>query len=89
MQEEFGAQVRATAGAAKPAELAPVAPLLTPGNTEGAGKEITNSIGMKLVRIPAGKFMMGSPAGEEDRDEDEDRSTRWRSRSRSTWASTR
>ena len=27
--------------------------------------EITNSIGMKLVRIPAGKFTMGSPEGEE------------------------
>ncbi len=26
--------------------------------------EITNSIGMKLVRVPAGKFTMGSPASE-------------------------
>ena len=25
-------------------------------------KELTNSIGMKLVLIPRGKFMMGSPA---------------------------
>jgi formylglycine-generating enzyme required for sulfatase activity len=31
------------------------------------GKEISNSIGMKLVRIPAGKFMMGST--KEDQDE--------------------
>ena len=35
-------------------------------------KEITNSIGMKLVLIPAGKFMMGSPKDEKDRDRDED-----------------
>src|SRR5262249_38059964 len=30
-------------------------------------KQITNSIGMKLVLIPAGKFTMGSPAGEKKR----------------------
>jgi formylglycine-generating enzyme required for sulfatase activity len=29
-----------------------------------AEKEVTNSIGMKLVRIPAGTFTMGSPEGE-------------------------
>ncbi len=34
-------------------------------------KVITNSIGMKLVRIPAGKFVMGSPADEADRNENE------------------
>src|SRR5262245_46614178 len=31
------------------------------------GRTITNSIGMKLVRIPAGKFLMGSPKDEEER----------------------
>jgi formylglycine-generating enzyme required for sulfatase activity len=35
----------------------------------GNAKAITNSIGMKLVLIPAGKFMMGSPATEKERDE--------------------
>ncbi len=30
----------------------------------GAEKALANSIGMKLVRIPAGKFLMGSPAAE-------------------------
>jgi formylglycine-generating enzyme required for sulfatase activity len=30
------------------------------------GKEFTNSIGMKLVRIPSGKFVMGSPKEEQD-----------------------
>jgi formylglycine-generating enzyme required for sulfatase activity len=34
-------------------------------------KEITTSIGMKLVRIPAGKFLMGSPATEAERDVEE------------------
>jgi formylglycine-generating enzyme required for sulfatase activity len=33
--------------------------------------EITNSIGMKLVRIPAGTFSMGSPKDEENRGDDE------------------
>jgi formylglycine-generating enzyme required for sulfatase activity len=33
---------------------------------------IVNSIGMKLVRIPAGKFLMGSPATEPERDADEE-----------------
>lgn len=32
---------------------------------------ITNSIQMKLVLIPAGEFLMGSPTGEEGRGEDE------------------
>ena len=30
-------------------------------------KEITNSIGMKLVLIPKGTFMMGTPFEEEER----------------------
>lgn len=34
-------------------------------------KRFTNSIGMKLVLIPAGKFMMGSPESEKDRGSDE------------------
>jgi formylglycine-generating enzyme required for sulfatase activity len=34
-------------------------------------KVLTNSIGMKLAHIPAGKFMMGSPAAEEERDPEE------------------
>jgi formylglycine-generating enzyme required for sulfatase activity len=40
---------------------------------KGAGDErvITNSLGMKLARIPAGKFLMGSPAGEAERDPEE------------------
>ncbi len=39
---------------------------------EEAAKEITNSIGMRLVLIPAGKFVMGSPATEAEREAGED-----------------
>jgi formylglycine-generating enzyme required for sulfatase activity len=38
---------------------------------EPVPKEFTNNIGMKLVLIPAGKFLMGSPNDEEGRDDDE------------------
>jgi len=40
--------------------------------SQDADKEISNSIGMKLVRIPAGKFVMGSPAGEAEREASEE-----------------
>ena len=36
-----------------------------------ARNHFTNSIGMKLVRIPAGQFMMGSPPGETGRSDEE------------------
>ena len=32
---------------------------------------VTNSIGMELIEIPAGKFTMGSPASEKDREDHE------------------
>ena len=48
----------------KPPEITPPASITKPA--EGI-KQITNSIGMKLVLIPAGKFMMGSPASESGR----------------------
>ncbi len=35
----------------------------------GVPVELTNSIGMKLVLIPPGEFMMGSPESEADRDD--------------------
>jgi formylglycine-generating enzyme required for sulfatase activity/dipeptidyl aminopeptidase/acylaminoacyl peptidase len=47
---------------------APARPRELPAMTE---KEVTNSIGMKLVRIPAGKFLMGSPSLEYGRNKDE------------------
>jgi formylglycine-generating enzyme required for sulfatase activity len=39
-----------------------------PARGQDAAKEMTNSIGMKLVLIPAGKFLMGSPATEAERE---------------------
>jgi formylglycine-generating enzyme required for sulfatase activity len=41
---------------------------LASARSQDADKEISNSIGMKLVRIPAGKFVMGSPATEAERE---------------------
>jgi formylglycine-generating enzyme required for sulfatase activity len=38
---------------------------------KGWGKEVESSIGMKLVRIEPGRFLMGSPAGERERFGDE------------------
>jgi formylglycine-generating enzyme required for sulfatase activity len=47
--------------------------LLPPGEAPAgeSGKVLTNSIGMKLTRIPKGKFLMGSPETEKERDEGE------------------
>jgi formylglycine-generating enzyme required for sulfatase activity len=39
---------------------------------EDTPREITNSVGMKLVPIPAGKFVMGSPATEAEREAGEE-----------------
>lgn len=36
-------------------------------------KSLINSLGMKLVLIPTGEFLMGSPTGEEERDDNEHR----------------
>ena len=44
--------------------------LLHPAKAQ-APKEITNSIGMKLLLIPKGTFMMGSPESEQGRNENE------------------
>ena len=37
----------------------------------GAAQALTNSVGMKLAFVPAGKFTMGSPKAEVDRGDDE------------------
>ena len=48
--------------------------LIAQGSARGqeTAKEITNSINIKLVLIPPGKFVMGSPAAEADREAGED-----------------
>src|SRR5205085_523549 len=37
----------------------------------GGGRDFTNSLGMRLVRVEPGRFRMGSPEGEADRGGDE------------------
>jgi formylglycine-generating enzyme required for sulfatase activity len=48
-----------------------VALVFPPRSTQPDHRPITNSIGMKLVFIPAGKFTMGSPNDEANRSADE------------------
>jgi formylglycine-generating enzyme required for sulfatase activity len=48
-----------------------IVPLVSVVALAQEAKEITNSIGMKLVRIPKGTFQMGSPIEEEGADDDE------------------
>jgi formylglycine-generating enzyme required for sulfatase activity len=45
--------------------------VLTDSSEAQPPKQITNSIGMKLVLIPKGTLMMGSPIEEEGRENDE------------------
>ncbi len=42
-----------------------------PGGRDAALPQVTNSIGMKLARIPAGAFKMGSPRDEAEREAEE------------------
>ena len=44
---------------------------------EPSGKVITNSIGMKLVYIPPGKFLMGSPRSEQEQCKKDSRMGGW------------
>jgi formylglycine-generating enzyme required for sulfatase activity len=48
-----------------------------PENSEPSGKVITNSIGMKLVYIPPGKFVMGSPKSEQEQAKKDSRVSDW------------
>jgi formylglycine-generating enzyme required for sulfatase activity len=54
-----------TPSTAKTPDVATVKKAITPAQLE-LGEPITNSIGMVLVPIPAGEFMMGSPDSDKD-----------------------
>jgi eukaryotic-like serine/threonine-protein kinase len=41
------------------------------GSAEILTEDLGNSVELKMVKIPAGKFLMGSPASEQDRQQDE------------------
>jgi formylglycine-generating enzyme required for sulfatase activity len=43
----------------------------TPGHAESPADVVTNSVGMRMVRVPPGSFVMGSPPGEPLRQEEE------------------
>jgi formylglycine-generating enzyme required for sulfatase activity len=60
IEKLFQNAVSAPPAAARPVVNEPVAALVEPA------KLITNSIGMKLVLIPAGEFLMGSPDSDQD-----------------------
>ena len=62
----------AVVGGVRSSESPPAA-LSDPDKVEVKVEVITNSIGMKLARIPAGKFSMGSPRGETERNAGETR----------------
>ena len=51
--------------------LAEVQPAAVPKQPAGQDRYVENSIGMKLARIPAGSFMMGSAKSEAERKPDE------------------
>ena len=61
---------------AQQVEAQPVAPAKEQASavaTEGHPKEVINTLGMKLLLIPAGTFTMGSPASEKHRYDGETR----------------
>ena len=59
-----------------PGEKAKSAPAQSEKN-EPSGKVITNSIGMKLVYIPPGRFVMGSPRSEQEQYKKDSRVGDW------------
>src|SRR5262249_55074048 len=64
--------VRMTGCRGDPKSSPPTDDVSSPPAKEGPkDKELVNSLGMKLARIPAGKFMMGSSDKEEQRGGDE------------------
>jgi formylglycine-generating enzyme required for sulfatase activity len=75
LREPAGATGRAAAATQReppaPEPVPPDPPRKAAAPAEPAG-EVTNSIGMRLALIPAGRFSMGSPRGEIGRDDNEE-----------------
>ena len=64
-----GNAVRIETAGAKPIEATSKLESIT--ESTGPPKEVTNSIGMKLVLIPSGEFIMGSPDSDKEAQADE------------------
>jgi formylglycine-generating enzyme required for sulfatase activity len=69
--QDWEEKVRVVAGEIQRLEVKLGKKLTQPARPEPVAKRFTNSVDMEFVLIPAGKFKMGSPRGEQDRDEDE------------------
>ena len=69
--EDRLAKVEVTPSVTQAAVKAADRPKPGPTRLDNPMKPITNSIGMKLVLIPAGEFLMGSPEDDEDAEADE------------------
>jgi formylglycine-generating enzyme required for sulfatase activity len=69
----FGEDASVETGAETPlrVRLQPIPAVQPPPAPEKAPKEFINTIGMKLVLIPAGEFLMGSPDSDKDAQADE------------------
>ncbi len=51
--------------------VAAVSVVSSPGHAEPPADEVTNSVGMRLVRVAPGSFVMGSPPGDPMRQQEE------------------
>jgi len=67
----FRVVVEISPGAARPAPVRPKPVTIMPDTAKHLSLDLTTTVTMKLVRIEAGEFTMGSPKGETGRNADE------------------